>query len=129
MILTGTPVQNDLTELFALVDFVCPGYLGTLSSFRQRFAIPITYYRSSLSGSGASASCDKSQALDAKRAASELRRRLAHILLRRTSDQILRDILPPRVDVAVFIELSQEQQGQYVAHLCFFHCCVVIFHF
>jgi DNA excision repair protein ERCC-6 len=39
--LSGTPIQNDLKELWSLFDFVFPGRLGTLPAFENEFAIPI----------------------------------------------------------------------------------------
>ncbi|KAF6779677.1 hypothetical protein AHF37_00830 [Paragonimus kellicotti] len=42
LILSGSPVQNNLRELWSLFDFVCPGRLGPLPEFMQQFAIPIT---------------------------------------------------------------------------------------
>ena len=41
VILSGTPIQNDLTEYFALLDFSNPGYLGTKADFRKQFELPI----------------------------------------------------------------------------------------
>lgn len=41
----GTPVQNDLQEFFALIDFVNPGILGSLSSFRKIYEEPIIVSR------------------------------------------------------------------------------------
>lgn len=41
----GTPVQNDLQEFFALVDFVNPGILGSLSSYRRIYEEPIVMSR------------------------------------------------------------------------------------
>ncbi len=42
VILSGTPIQNDLGEYFAMVDFVNPGVLGAPASFRRVFEDPIT---------------------------------------------------------------------------------------
>ena len=42
LILTGSPMQNSLKELWSLVDFIYPGLLGYLKSFNEKFAIPIT---------------------------------------------------------------------------------------
>ncbi|CAN0138087.1 unnamed protein product, partial [Ectocarpus fasciculatus] len=41
LVLTGTPMQNDLDEFFAVADFVNPGLLGSLKSFRSRYTRPI----------------------------------------------------------------------------------------
>jgi len=42
--LTGTPVENRLSELWSIMDFLNPGYLGSAAGFRQRFATPIERY-------------------------------------------------------------------------------------
>jgi superfamily II DNA or RNA helicase/uncharacterized protein YchJ len=42
--LTGTPIENRLTELWSIFDFVLPGYLGSLKKFTQDYGIPITKY-------------------------------------------------------------------------------------
>lgn len=41
VILSGTPVQNDLLEYYSLVEFCNPGLLGTRSEFRKKYEIPI----------------------------------------------------------------------------------------
>jgi SNF2 family DNA or RNA helicase len=43
--LTGTPVENRLSELWSILDFLNPGYLGPATSFRKRFAVPVEKYR------------------------------------------------------------------------------------
>ena len=43
--MTGTPVENRLSELWAIVDFLNPGYLGTREAFRRSFAVPIERWR------------------------------------------------------------------------------------
>ena len=45
VILSGTPIQNDLTEFFMMVDFVNPGLLGTIKSFTRNFEVPIVKSR------------------------------------------------------------------------------------
>lgn len=45
MVLTGTPVENRLDELWSIMDFLNPGLLGKRESFRKRFALPIEKYR------------------------------------------------------------------------------------
>ncbi|KAJ1931384.1 DNA repair protein rhp26, partial [Linderina pennispora] len=42
ILVTGTPIQNNLTELWSLFDFIFPGRLGTLPVFNNQFAVPIT---------------------------------------------------------------------------------------
>lgn len=43
VIMSGSPIQNRLTELWSLFDFVFPGKLGTLPVFRAQFALPIQF--------------------------------------------------------------------------------------
>ena len=45
VLLTGTPIQNDLTEYFALLDFAVPGYLGTRAEFKKNFENTIMHGR------------------------------------------------------------------------------------
>jgi DNA repair and recombination RAD54-like protein len=47
IVLTGTPVQNDLVEYFSLINFANPGLLGTSSEFRKKFELPILKGRDS----------------------------------------------------------------------------------
>lgn len=56
LILTGTPIQNDLEELHAMVSFVAPGYLGTLSEFRRLVSTPIARMRSCCDDNSSSSS-------------------------------------------------------------------------
>jgi superfamily II DNA or RNA helicase len=43
--LTGTPIENRLTELWSIFDFLMPGYLGSMDDFRKRYENPITKYQ------------------------------------------------------------------------------------
>lgn len=45
MALIGTPVENRLSELWSIMEFLNPGYLGPGEQFRRNFAIPIEKYR------------------------------------------------------------------------------------
>lgn len=87
VILTGTPVQNDLQELFALVDFVNPGVLGKCSAFKRIFELPIARAQEKFSSpdevaAGADASAELNCITDA-------------FILRRTSE-ILNKCLPSK---------------------------------
>ncbi len=95
--LTGTPVENRLSELWSIMDFLNPGYLGSFSDFRQRYAIPIERYR------------------DAK-ATSRLRSLTRPFILRRvkTDPRIIQD-LPEKQEAKVYPGLTREQVTLYEA--------------
>ena len=93
--LTGTPIENRLAELWAILQAVLPGYLGSESAFKERFAAPIEKYRD-------------------PDAAQELRQRLGPFILRRlkTDKAIIQD-LPEKLEMKVFTTLSREQAELY----------------
>ncbi|PXF48375.1 DNA repair and recombination protein RAD54B [Gracilariopsis chorda] len=104
VILTGTPVQNDLDEFFAVCDFVNPGCLGTLQSFRNVFANPI------IASKDSNATHSNQRIGEAR--AQELSRVTSTFVLRRTSD-ILEQYLPPKTETAIFCRLVPEQEKAY----------------
>jgi len=95
--LTGTPVENRLLELWALLQLLNPGLLGSLAQFRQRFALPIERDHD-------------------PEAAERLRRLTAPFLLRRlkSAAAILPD-LPSRIEQTELCTLSEEQATLYQA--------------
>ncbi|HEX6553345.1 MAG TPA: DEAD/DEAH box helicase [Ktedonobacteraceae bacterium] len=95
--LTGTPVENRLSELWSIMEFLNPGYLGSGTDFRKNFAIPIERYR------------------DSNRAES-LKRLVQPFVLRRlkTDKTIIAD-LPDKMEMKVFCNLTQEQASLYEA--------------
>lgn len=104
VILTGTPVQNDLEEFFAVCDFVVPGCFNSLASFRAVFASPIIASRDS------SASTSTKQLGEAR--ARELGLITSKFVLRRTSN-ILEKYLPPKHETAIFCRLQPSQEVAY----------------
>ncbi len=90
--LTGTPVENSLRDLWAIFAFVEPGLLGSETSFRRRFEIPI--------------------AENDQKAISTLRSRLEPFLLRRTKEDVAPE-LPDRTEVALACDLSPLQRRLY----------------
>ncbi|XP_075540713.1 DNA repair and recombination protein RAD54B-like isoform X2 [Dermacentor variabilis] len=93
ILLTGTPVQNDLQEFFALVDFCNPDILGKSSSFRRIYEEPIL--RSQLPGA-----TEEEKELGQARA-NELMQVTAPFILRRTQD-VIQSYLPGKVECVVF---------------------------
>ena len=97
IVLTGTPVENRLSELWSIMDFLNPGYLGTAAAFQKQFAIPIERQH------------DTTRAL-------ALKKIIRPFLLRRvkTDRQIIND-LPEKMIVKEFCSLTKEQVSLYEA--------------
>ena len=95
MILTGTPIENHLGELWNLFQFINPGLLGSMEQFHQRFALPI----------------ERDHNRDAGQ---QLKRLVQPFLLRRTKTQVLSE-LPPRIEVTVPVTLTDEESVLYEA--------------
>jgi len=93
--LTGTPLENHLGELWALFDFVLPGFLGERSVFTRQWRTPIE------------------KKGDTERRA-VLARRVKPFLLRRAKSEVASD-LPPKTEIIEHIELSPGQRDLYEA--------------
>ncbi|PKK13296.1 DEAD/DEAH box helicase [Thermomonospora sp. CIF 1] len=95
--LTGTPVENHLTELWSIMEFANPGLLGPRRVFRERFAVPI-------------------EERGDRRALAELRRITGPFILRRlkTDSAIISD-LPDKQEIKVYCNLTAEQASLYQA--------------
>ncbi|WP_240432900.1 DEAD/DEAH box helicase [Taibaiella koreensis] len=94
--LSGTPVQNNTFDLFAQMNFLNPGMLGSMEFFRNEFATPI----------------DKLQEEEAK---AHLRKLIHPFLLRRTKEQVAPD-LPEKTEMVLFCEMGQKQRKIYDAY-------------
>lgn len=93
--LTGTPVENRLSELWSIMEFLNPGYLGPGGEFRRRFAIPIERHRH-------------------QRQAERLRHMVRPFILRRVkTDPTVIDDLPPCVETKEYATLTPEQASLY----------------
>lgn len=90
--LTGTPLENNLDELYALYELLTPGLLGSAESFRHRFRRPI-------------------EAGDEDRLA-ELRRRVRPFMLRRLKEGVAKE-LPPKTEIVRPVDLLGEQRELY----------------
>ncbi|KUO61450.1 MAG: helicase [Gracilibacter sp. BRH_c7a] len=94
--LTGTPIENSLSELWSLFNFFMPGYLLSHREFHQKYAIPITK--------------GDNQAL------LELSRHTKPFILRRLKKDVLKQ-LPPKIETQMNASLTDEQRKIYLAYL------------
>ncbi|EGG23345.1 SNF2-related domain-containing protein [Cavenderia fasciculata] len=104
VILSGTPIQNDLNEFFAMVNFVNPGVLKNMSTFQNVYDAPI------LASRNPDAS-DEDKRLGRERSA-ELTRLTQQFILRRTA-AVNVQYLPKKIEYTVFIKLSPLQHKIY----------------
>jgi SNF2 family DNA or RNA helicase len=93
LVLTGTPLENSVVDLWSIFDFLMPGYLGAAKDFRERYEIPIAKTRDAA-------------------AQKRLSRRLRPFLLRRLKKDVAAD-LPAKIEQVSFCELTTEQRGVY----------------
>ncbi len=94
--LTGTPIENSLSDLWSIFAFVQPGYLGSREAFRRRLGGPV--------------------ARGSAEAADTLQRLVRPLVLRRTKDDpLVAGDLPPRVEVVQRCPLTAEQAALYEA--------------
>ncbi|KAJ2822326.1 DNA repair protein rhp26, partial [Coemansia erecta] len=108
LLVTGTPIQNNLTELWSLFDFIFPGRLGTLPVFTNQFAVPITV--------GGFAGATPLQVRAAYQCACVLRDLIEPYLLRRLKADVARD-LPQKSEHVVFCRLTRMQKSAYLGFL------------
>ncbi|XP_043482595.1 DNA repair and recombination protein RAD54B-like [Leptopilina heterotoma] len=104
ILLTGTPVQNDLQELYTLVDFVNPDILETSNFFRKHYENPIV----------ASQKPDASEEVISlgQERAEELHEKTKVFILRRTND-LINKYLPSKHELVIFCRLTPEQNEIY----------------
>ncbi|MDD5862081.1 MAG: DEAD/DEAH box helicase [Prevotella sp.] len=95
VMLTGTPLQNHLSELWNLFQFIDPGLLGSLENFKKKYIIPIEEDH------------DKEQQ-------AQLRKLIAPFLLRRTKAEVVEE-LPEKHDIYMPVSLSPEEMALYEA--------------
>lgn len=104
LILTGTPIQNNVVELWSLFDFLMPGFLGSEKMFQERFAKPIAASRNGKTSS-------KEQEAGAL-ALEALHKQVLPFMLRRLKEDVLSD-LPPKIIQDYYCELSDLQKQLY----------------
>src|SRR5204863_267204 len=93
LVLTGTPMENSVLDLWSIIDFLMPGYLGSATDFRERYEQPITR--------------DKDEAVQAR-----LGRRLRPFILRRLKTEVAKD-LPAKLEQISYCELTDDQAEIY----------------
>ncbi|MBI4377101.1 MAG: DEAD/DEAH box helicase, partial [Elusimicrobia bacterium] len=95
--LTGTPVENRLSELWSIMEFLNPGYLGSFGDFHNRFAVPIERFQDNH--------------------ATAILKRLAQpfVLRRLKTDRTIVPDLPEKMEMKVFCTLTKEQATLYRA--------------
>lgn len=93
IILTGTPVQNHLGELWNLFQFANPGLLGSHEQFRQKYILPI-------------------EQQDNKERSSQLKRIVSPFMLRRTKQEVIEE-LPDKTEINIPVELSDDELAVY----------------
>ncbi|MEI6168683.1 MAG: SNF2-related protein [bacterium] len=95
VVLTGTPIENSVSDLWSIMDFLMPHYLGSHDSFRHNCELPIA-------GGGP----------EGEAAQARLRRKLQPFLMRRLKVDVAKD-LPPRIERIASCTLSADQKAVY----------------
>ena len=93
LVLTGTPLENSVLDLWSIFDFLMPGYLGSAKDFRERYELPIA----------------KEKNAEAQK---RLARRLRPFMLRRLKQEVAAD-LPAKIEQVSYCELTPDQRGVY----------------
>lgn len=92
-VLTGTPLENSVSDLWSIFDFLMPGYLGTSREFKERYETPIV----------------KNEEIEPM---IRLRHRVTPFILRRTKKEVTPE-LPESIEQTLFCDLTQEQVHVY----------------
>ncbi|RZL58327.1 MAG: DEAD/DEAH box helicase, partial [Pedobacter sp.] len=93
VVMTGTPIENNTFDLYGQLSFACPGLLGSREQFKQIYSVPIDQFK------------------DAKRAA-ELQRKINPFILRRTKEQVAKE-LPDKTEMVIYCEMGAQQRELY----------------
>ena len=95
--LTGTPIENRLSDLYSIFDFVMPGYLKDYESFKSDYELPIVQQQD-------------------ENALARLKRFVHPFILRRKKEEVLKD-LPPKMEHIVYVKMTEKQRELYNARL------------
>lgn len=93
LVLSGTPMENSVLDLWSIYDFLMPGYLGRAEDFKERYEIPISKHMD-------------------KTVMERLGRRLKPFMLRRKKSEVAKE-LPARVDHVAWCEMTPKQRALY----------------
>lgn len=99
--LSGTPIENNLLELYSLFRFLNPTMFGTVQEFNESYIIPIQKY-------------------DDKDAIEELKRKIYPFILRRIKKEVLKD-LPDKIEKVVYVDMSVEHKKLYEERRLFYY--------
>lgn len=91
--LTGTPLENNVTELWSIFDYIMPGYLTNLKDFNTKYGIKDIDEKST-------------------KALIDLQKQIAPFILRRKKSDVLTE-LPPKIENNIFIDLNEKQKSVY----------------
>lgn len=94
--LTGTPIENRLSELWSIFDYLMPGILGKYEKFRKEYELPIVHEQN----------VEKLE---------QLKRIVSPFILRRVKQDVLKE-LPEKMEQVVYAEMEPEQKMIYTAH-------------
>ena len=90
-VLTGTPIENNLVELWSIFDFVMPGYLDNINNFKHRF-------------------------VNRDDSAIELKKYIKPFMLRRMKKDVIKE-LPDKIEKNYYVELTKEQKQLYISYV------------